>query len=158
MPQFPTLFLICNIRTRTKHYIFGAISKRWPFEIPDLLLSENYTVTRLEVAFLMIVSREQLLRKLYFKGTAFLECKTRQVCIYLYISVPVNGETVRTPDHSTRDSETSPVLGLWHRKEVIHAHVLFQWFDWSRHKNHCLHEINLLCIYSLSKCKRFANI
>lgn len=44
--------------------------KYLPFEKPDLLLNKNYTVTRLEVAFLMIVSCERLWRTVIFKGTA----------------------------------------------------------------------------------------
>lgn len=63
--------------------------------------------------------------KLYLKALHFLNVKKRQVCIYVYILVPMNGETVRTPDHSTRDSETSSVLSLSRRKEVRHALVLF---------------------------------
>ena len=47
-------------------YVTQALHFQSSFEMlnllkkPDLLLKKNYTVTRLEVAFLMIVSRELL--------------------------------------------------------------------------------------------------
>lgn len=47
--------------------------------------------------------------RVIFKGTVLLECKTRQVCIYLYISAPMNGDTVWTPKHSTHESETAHI-------------------------------------------------
>lgn len=65
----------------------------------------------------------------------WLECKTRQTCIYLYRSVPMNEETVLTPDLSKVVCETaclpsedqlSPVLSLSQSKGQIHGNVLFQ--------------------------------
>lgn len=62
----------CGICMWPEHYIFRVISKCWPFEKenPDLLLDKDYTVTRLEIALLMIVSRELLGRRAVSKGAA----------------------------------------------------------------------------------------
>lgn len=65
---------------------FSVILKCWfrpfliIFEKPDLLLNQNYTVTHLEVAFLLIVLCELCWRESHLKGLhcqMAAECKTR---------------------------------------------------------------------------------
>lgn len=127
---------------------------------PDLLLKKNYTVTRLEVAFLTIVSWAALMEGLCCQLAT--ECKTRQICIYLYISAPMNGDTVLTPDHSEGESKGRSFVLSSVCQEGMNGYglswaVLFQWCDWSGHGSYCLWWIND-SIYSLWKYKRFKTL
>lgn len=79
-------------------YVTEALHFQSYFEL-ICSLNMNYTVTRLEVAFLMIVCCFE--GRVVFKRhcvASWLECKTRQTCIYLYMSATMNGDTVLTPD------------------------------------------------------------
>lgn len=134
------------------------------FEKPDLLLNMNYTVTRLEVAFLMIVSRELLWRRVMFKGTALpagLNVKLGScVFIYTYCICPrwmVILCWLLTTAHLSWAEKLLPVFSLLRRKELIHGDVLFQWYDWSGHEVYCLWWIKN-SIYSLWKYKRFKTL
>lgn len=88
--QMSVSYSICKVYymcvTRPLHFIL----KRWPFEKPDSSLNKNYTVTRLDVAFLMIVCRVSC-----FEGGSNLkalrcqlatECIIRQV-MYLFVHI-----------------------------------------------------------------------
>lgn len=102
----------------------------------NLLLNINYTVTCLEVAF-TIVLRELLLRGV-FRGSASpagMNVKLGRH-IYLYISTPVNGDSVLTPNCRKLEFETAQ-LSFRNNQH----NELFYFSDIHEHEIYCLYWI-----------------